>query len=97
MARTAIPVPELAGKVIGKYACECEKNPLDMQDKEGRIFWLAGLDDWVEEGEIICEGEVQKTTIQIPAPCSGRIEEICLEDGEVFRLGDVLGYIETER
>ncbi|SDE43309.1 biotin/lipoyl-containing protein [Sporomusa acidovorans] len=96
MSRVAIKVPELASKVTGKYACECEKIPLDMQEKEGLIFWLAELDDWVEEGEPICEGEVQKTTIQISAPCSGMIEKICLEDGDTFKFGDILGYIETE-
>ncbi|QGZ99208.1 biotin/lipoyl-containing protein [Dehalobacter restrictus] len=96
MSKVAITVPDLAKKVVGKYACECEKNPLDMQDKEGQVFWLADLEDWVEEGETVCEGEVQKTTIQIPAPCSGWIGEICLDDGETFRLGDILGYMETD-
>ena len=96
MAKVAITVPKMAPKVVSKYACECEKTPLDMEDKEGQIFWLVALDDWVEEGEIVCEGEVQKTTIQIAAPCSGRLEEICLEDGDTFRLGAVLGYISTE-
>lgn len=95
MARVEIKVPELAAKVVGKYACECEKKPLDMQDKEGQVFWVAGLDDWVEEGETICECEVQKITVQIPAPCSGRLTEICLDDGDPFRFGDILGYIET--
>lgn len=95
MTRVAITVPELAEKVLGKYACECEKNPLDMHDKEGQVFWLAEPGDPVKKGEPVCEAEVQKTTIQIPAPCSGSLSEICLDDGDVFRLGDILGYIET--
>ena len=49
----------------------------------------------MEQDQVICEGEIEKKTFEFRAPCSGQLAEICIEDGEEFTYGDVLGYIET--
>lgn len=74
--------------------CQCMKEPIDLAAKKGTLTWLKEVGESVTEGEVICEGEADKKTVEITAPCSGRLIERTIEDECVFRAGDVLGYIE---
>ncbi len=95
--RKEIIVPEsLMPKPQPYRNCECMKQPVDLVTKKGTLTWLKRLGDRIEKGEVICEGEVDKKTVEITAPCSGMLVEQTIEDEFVFRAGDVLGYIETE-
>lgn len=95
--RIEIKVPESAmPKKDPENPCPCQFRPFQIKEKKGEIFWLVSQGDKVEKDQIICEGEVEKKTIEFPAPESGILTEICIEDEETFRVGDILGYIETE-
>lgn len=76
--------------------CECMKQPVDLVTKKGTLIWLKKTGDRIEKGEVVCEGEVDKKTVEITAPCSGILTEQIIGDEFVFRAGDVLGYLETE-
>ncbi|MBR5316108.1 MAG: hypothetical protein IKU44_04880 [Firmicutes bacterium] len=75
--------------------CECMKQPIDLKTKKGTITWLCEVGETVEEGQIIAEGEADKKTVEIAAPCNGVLAEKNIEDEFVFQAGDVLGYIEA--
>ena len=76
--------------------CECMKQPIDLSAKKSIMTWLKETGDYVEAGESVCEGEVDKKTVEIKASCSGILTEILIEDEHVFRAGDILGYIEKQ-
>ncbi len=70
------------------------KQPIDLTAKKGTITWLVEVGEAVKEGQTVCEGEVDKKTVEIKAPVSGILKEILIEDEHVFKAGDVVGYIE---
>lgn len=95
MKRIEIVVPEsLMPRPQPGRNCECMKRPIDMHTKKGLLSWLVETGEAVEQGQVICEGEADKKTVEIAAPCDGILAEKCIEDEHVFRAGDVLGYIE---
>ncbi|XP_072130098.1 dihydrolipoyllysine-residue succinyltransferase component of 2-oxoglutarate dehydrogenase complex, mitochondrial isoform X2 [Mobula birostris] len=48
---------------------------------EGDVRWEKGVGDEVGEDEVVCEIETDKTSVQVPAPHSGIIEELLVPDG----------------
>lgn len=76
--------------------CECMKRPVNLKEYRGIIIWNFDEGDAIEEGEIICEGEVNKKVVEIASPASGFLAQVCIESEYVFSAGDVLGYIETK-
>ena len=50
----------------------------------------------VNKGDTICIIEAMKLMNEIEAPCSGKVEEILLTDGEVVEFGEVLVLINPE-
>lgn len=74
--------------------CQCMNEPIDLQTKKGELTWVKQEGDKVREGELICEGEVEKKVVEFFAPCDGVLTQCCIGDGEVFQAGAVLGYIE---
>lgn len=94
--RIEIIVPESAmPKKDPEHPCECQFRPFKLKDKKGEIFWLITEGEEVKKDQIICEGEVEKKTIEIPAPADGILAEISIQDEGSFTVGDILGYIET--
>lgn len=87
--------PKARPKKDPEHPCECQNREYHIRHKTGEIFWLVKPGDSVEQDQVICEGEIEKKTFEFRAPCSGQLAEICIEDGEEFTYGDVLGYIET--
>lgn len=95
MKKMEIVVPEsLMPKPQPGKSCPCIQRPIDLQTKKGLLTWIVDVDEPIEKGQIICEGEADKKTVEIAAPCSGVLVEKCIEDEHVFRAGDVLGYIQ---
>ena len=60
------------------------------------IQWAASEGDPVEEGQLLCEIETEKTTIEITAPVSGILRRILVNDGDSGPVGMTLGWIGHE-
>lgn len=75
--------------------CECQKHPVDLTYKKGKLLWLKKVGDTVKKGEMICEAEVEKKTIEFYAPEDGVLAEILVENDGKFKKGDILGYIKS--
>ncbi|KAM6915126.1 uncharacterized protein FYW49_010034 [Xenentodon cancila] len=48
---------------------------------EGDVRWEKAVGDSVTEDEVVCEIETDKTSVQVPAPSAGVIEELLVPDG----------------
>ncbi|XP_024912798.1 dihydrolipoyllysine-residue succinyltransferase component of 2-oxoglutarate dehydrogenase complex, mitochondrial-like isoform X2 [Cynoglossus semilaevis] len=48
---------------------------------EGDVRWEKAVGDTVAEDEVVCEIETDKTSIQVPSPAAGVIEELLVPDG----------------
>jgi pyruvate/2-oxoglutarate dehydrogenase complex dihydrolipoamide acyltransferase (E2) component len=55
--------------------------------------WMFGDGEAVEQGDIIYTVETDKTTTEIEAQASG-ILKVIGEEGEVYKVGDLIGTIE---
>ena len=51
------------------------------------IRWEKAVGDSVSEDEIICEIETDKTSVPVPSPVAGVIEELLVEDGSTVSPG----------
>lgn len=72
--------------------------PDDAEDvTEGVVAnWFVREGGHVEEGETVCEIQVEKVSVDVPAPASGRVAEIRVRANEQFGRGDALGRIEPD-
>ena len=59
-------------------------------------YWHFEEGDRVEEGENLVEIVTDKSTFNIPAPCSGILSEVFFEEGDIVEVGEVLATIEEE-
>jgi pyruvate dehydrogenase E2 component (dihydrolipoamide acetyltransferase) len=57
------------------------------------IGWSVAEGDQVEEGQLLCEVETEKTTIEITAPASGLLRKILIGEGEKRPVGVTMGFI----
>uniref|UniRef100_A0AAR2IV18 Dihydrolipoyllysine-residue succinyltransferase component of 2-oxoglutarate dehydrogenase complex, mitochondrial n=1 Tax=Pygocentrus nattereri TaxID=42514 RepID=A0AAR2IV18_PYGNA len=48
---------------------------------EGDVRWEKAVGDTVTEDEVVCEIETDKTSVQVPSPAAGVIEELLVPDG----------------
>ncbi|XP_058469677.1 dihydrolipoyllysine-residue succinyltransferase component of 2-oxoglutarate dehydrogenase complex, mitochondrial-like isoform X1 [Solea solea] len=48
---------------------------------EGDVRWEKAVGDSVAEDELVCEIETDKTSVQVPSPVAGVIEELLVPDG----------------
>lgn len=97
MTRVAIEVPKSAfPKKDPEHPCPCQFKEVNLEFKTCLLMWSAEIGSRVTEGQIVCEGEVDKKALEFPAPATGTLVEKCLEDDDEFTAGDILGYIETE-
>ena len=95
--KKAITVPEtmLPKREPGEeFLCECMFKPIKMTRRQGTVMWLKQAGASVSEGEPICDGDVEKKTVEFISPCAGVLAEICVPEGCAFTAGDVLGYVD---
>ncbi len=59
-------------------------------------YWHFEEGDKVEEGEDLVEIATDKSTFNVPAPCSGVLTEVYYEEGDIVTVGEVLANIEEE-
>ncbi|KAI5705686.1 hypothetical protein M8J75_000895 [Diaphorina citri] len=57
---------------------------------EGDIRWSKAVGDQVAEDDVVAEIETDKTSMPVPAPCNGIIEERFVEDGATVKAGQQL-------
>ena len=74
----------------------CKNGPIYFNYKRGIVMWLKEIGDHVEQGDAVCEAEVEKKTALLTAPVSGMLTEICIDNAGEFGAGDILGYIDQE-
>uniref|UniRef100_A0A673ZN03 Dihydrolipoyllysine-residue succinyltransferase component of 2-oxoglutarate dehydrogenase complex, mitochondrial n=1 Tax=Salmo trutta TaxID=8032 RepID=A0A673ZN03_SALTR len=57
---------------------------------EGDVRWEKAVGDSVKEDEVVCEIETDKTSVQVPSPAAGVIEELLVPDGDKVEGGQAL-------
>lgn len=72
--------------------------PEDADDVEEGIVatWFAREGARTEEGATLCEIQIEKVSVDVPAPVDGTLAEIVVGESEEFERGDVLARIERE-
>jgi pyruvate/2-oxoglutarate dehydrogenase complex dihydrolipoamide acyltransferase (E2) component len=62
---------------------------------EGTILeWRKRPGDWIEADETICDVTTDKVDVEIPAPASGRLQEILVEAGKTVEVGTPIAWID---
>ena len=80
MSRIEVPMPQMGESIA-----------------EGTVSqWLKQVGDAVERDEPILEISTDKVDAEIPAPSSGTLVEIAVEEGETVEVGTIVAYIDTE-
>ena len=67
---------------------------MGMQDGE-IVRWMKAVGDAVVAGEMLVEVEAAKTTVEGPAPESGTLTEILVQEGESADVRSHIATIET--
>ena len=63
---------------------------------EGEIVkWFIKAGDKIEEDDVLCEVQNDKSVVEIPSPVSGTIEEVLVEEGTVAVVGDTIVKIDA--
>ena len=57
-------------------------------------YWYFKVGEKVSEKDDLIELTTDKTTFNLPSPCSGIVSEIIVAEGEVADVGSVLGVID---
>ena len=61
---------------------------------EGKLAkWFKNVGDQINEDDILCEVESDKTTMEIPSTTSGILKEIIVQENETVAVGAILGII----
>ena len=62
---------------------------------EGKVIkWLKKVGDQVSEGDILCEVETDKSTMEVPITIDGTLKEIKVAEGDTVPVGTVLAVVE---
>ena len=62
---------------------------------EGKVVkWLKQVDDQVNDGDILCEVETDKSTMEVPTTIDGMIKEIRVKEGDIVPVGTILAIVE---
>ena len=59
--------------------------------------WLKNVGDTVEADEPVVELETDKVNLEVPSPISGTIGDIKFKDGDVVKVGTVLGSVKKNK
>jgi len=69
----------------------------DVDEEDGVVVnWFAKPGRRVTAGESICEVQVEKVSIDVPAPVDGELVEIVRNEDDEFTVGDTLAWIRPE-
>mgnify|MGYP000415733049 CR=1 FL=1 len=59
------------------------------------VNWFAAEGSHVEEGDAICEFQVEKVSVDVPAPATGTLAAITIGEDEEFERGERLAWLRT--
>lgn len=80
-------------EVASIWPAEADEEGID----EGVVVnWFAREGRHVQAGETVCEIQIEKVSIDVPAPASGTVVERRLNEDDTVARDGVLGYIEPE-
>ena len=69
--------------------------PEDTEEDEGVVVnWFVREGATVEEGDTLCEIQVEKVSVDVLAPAGGELVEIVLGEDAEFARGDTLAWIQ---
>lgn len=67
----------------------------DVDAEEGIVVnWFAGEGSAVDDGDTLCEIQIEKVSIDVQAPVDGTLDEIVHDEDDEFTVGDTLAWIE---
>ena len=62
---------------------------------EGKVLkWLKQVGDQVTDGDVLCEVETDKSTMEVPTTIDGTIKEIRVKEGDIVPVGTILAIVE---
>lgn len=68
--------------------------PEDADEEEGFVAnWFVREGATVEAGDVLCEIQVEKVSVDVLAPVDGELVEVVLGEDAEFRRGETLAYI----
>jgi pyruvate/2-oxoglutarate dehydrogenase complex dihydrolipoamide acyltransferase (E2) component len=68
----------------------------DAEDDEAVVLeWFVSTGGTVEEGDPVCEIQVEKANVDVLAPVSGTVADIAYERDEEFDRNETLAYVES--
>lgn len=71
--------------------------PEDVEEEDGVVVnWFAREGRRVEDGEAICEIQVEKVSVDVPAPVDGELVAIERDEDDEIAREDVLAYIDPD-
>lgn len=73
--------------------------PADSDDVEDAIVsnWFIREGTTVTEGDPIAEIQIEKVSIDVPAPATGEVRELLVDEQGEFERGDTLARISTDQ
>ena len=77
-----------------EHPCPCQERPVELTHKICQIFRTVDEGTSVEKGDAIANIEVEKKTLELIAPVSGRVHFV-LEDGAEIDFHSTICVIET--
>ena len=60
------------------------------------LKWKVKVGDKIKKGDSIVEIEFEKATNEIESEFNGSIEEILIEEGEIVKIGSIIGRIKCD-
>ncbi|ELY97700.1 lipoyl domain-containing protein [Natrialba aegyptia] len=71
--------------------------PADTDENEGVVVnWFTSEGTRVDEGDPLCEFQVEKVSVDVPAPASGILDEIALDEDDEFEKGETIAWVRRE-
>ncbi|MGA9402862.1 lipoyl domain-containing protein [Haladaptatus sp.] len=70
--------------------------PEDAMDVEEAVVsnWFVSEGSRIEEGDTIAEIQIEKVSVDVPAPATGELMERLVDENEEFERGDALARIQ---
>ena len=79
-----------------EFLTEVRMPQMGVSVAEGTITaWLKRPGDWIERDETVVEISTDKIETELPAPATGRLQEVLVEEGATVDVGTLLARIDT--
>lgn len=69
----------------------------EFDEDEGVVInWFVAEGKAVAAGDTLCEIQIEKVDIDVPAPVDGTVDEIVRGEDDPFEIGDTLAYLRPD-